>query len=142
LSLHGPGRTAQRLSGDRCGPHTAFLDSSSSFILGFFLHCVTESSEAIFFACFRLALILFQLSLTLCETNCLLISSLYASGLRLRGSAALLFSQCKRWNFNVLPVAFSGFTSFFYISKVFAVFIDTLHPLQCSTVRYLRNMIP
>ncbi len=63
--------------------HTAFLVvSSSSFQLGVFHHCVTESSVGIFekhltfFACFRLAGILFYLSATLCEKNCLLISSL------------------------------------------------------------------
>jgi hypothetical protein len=44
--------------------HTAFLGSSSSFKLGVSHHFVTESSVAIFFACYRLALILFQLSLT------------------------------------------------------------------------------
>ncbi len=54
-----PVGAAKRLSGDRC-VHTAFLVSSSSFKLGVFHHCVTESSVAIFehltfFACFRLA---------------------------------------------------------------------------------------
>jgi hypothetical protein len=42
-----------------------------------------------FFACIKLAGILFQLSTTLWEKNCPLISSLDACGLWLRGSAAL-----------------------------------------------------
>jgi hypothetical protein len=60
LSLHSSGRPALRLSRDRC-VHTAFLVSSSSFKLGVFHHCVTESSVAVFesfFACFRLLLAL------------------------------------------------------------------------------------
>ncbi len=86
LSLYGPGRAAQRLSCDRCGTH-----SFSCLLIFLHLRCFpslchgefcSQFWNTTFFACFRLAGIFFPLSITLCEKNCLLISSM-------RGSAAL-----------------------------------------------------
>ena len=48
LSLHGPGRAAQWLSGDRCGPHSFYSLLILLLIRCFPGHCVTKSSVAIF----------------------------------------------------------------------------------------------
>jgi hypothetical protein len=55
LSLHGPGRVAQRLSGDRCGPHKKLqIRCFPQLCHGEFYSHFCNTYRVTFFACFRL----------------------------------------------------------------------------------------